>query len=123
MTEITEHKTNECNEAITITADERDPKYGNMSHNYSIRWVGSNGLEVDQLLQFQCGPIGEVGTNGITHEVLIAIMLDRMDGAQSGLFASAWNEVARFCLSAALAAFKGRTSERVKRGVEGTNVV
>lgn len=78
MRQIESHKTNDCNKAITIEADERDPDNGNTSHNYSLRWnLERDGkpFEGDQLIQFQHGPIQEVGVNGVTNEALLALLI------------------------------------------------
>lgn len=121
MREITTHKTNACNEDITITADERDEKYGNASHAYEIQWVENVAGICYTLIDFQHGPIKEVGVNGITNEALLAILIDRMEGFQSGPFACDHNQKALEHLKAALRQLVLRTMERVTRGVEGTN--
>lgn len=123
MREITSHKTNECSEAITITADERDEKYGNASHDYEVRYVAHHGGVLAKNILFQRGPIKEVGVNGLTNEALLAILIDRMEGFQSGPFACTENHNALCCLELAMDEFKKRTAKRVERGVEGTNVV
>ena len=123
MHTIHQHETNACNEAITIEADERDPKYGNASHIYDLTWLAQDGSGEHTEIRFQCGPIKEVGVNGITNEALLAVLIDRMEGFQSSPFACTENAVALTHLDAALEAFKSRTRARDARGVEGTNVV
>lgn len=124
MREIRDHQTNECNQAISIEADEPDLKYGNASHVYNVL-VQRPENEGDQLTQirFQRGPIKEVGTNGLTNEVLLAIVADRLRGFQSGPFACDENYAALHQVMAALVTLQTRTQRRVARGVEGTNVV
>lgn len=122
--EITTHHTNECNKAITISADERDQKNGGASHEYIITILGEDGEVDDQLaLEFQRGPIKEVGTNGITHEVLLAVLIDRLEGFQAGPYANVHNAVALGHVRAAFDALEARTREREARGVEGTHTV
>jgi hypothetical protein len=120
------HQINECNQAITIEADEPDPKNGNASHCY-ICTIDPTKIGVAAytrtVLEFQHGPIAEVGTNGITHEVLLAILVDRVEGFQSGPYACEENALALEALKAAQAAFHSRTKKRVERGVEGTHTV
>lgn len=123
MREINNHKTNECNEAITIIADERDEQYGSASHSYTVTFIDKESREVQVGVDFQRGPIKEVGVNGVTNEALLAILIDRVDGFQSGAFACDHNREALVCLLNAMRWLRERTAERVERGVEGTNVV
>lgn len=122
MREITSHKTNECNEAIGIIADEPDEQYGNASHAYTIDFTGKDGSPFQFGVDFQRGPIKEVGTNGLTHEVLLAIIIDRLEHFQSGRFACEENADALLHARATLNALKRRTARRVEQGVEGTNL-
>lgn len=123
MRTLETHKTNECNEAITITADEPDSEYGNASHSYTMEFRDTEGRQVMVGVDFQRGPIKEVGVNGVTNEALLALLIDRMEGFQSGQFACETNAYALSGLRLAMDAFKLRTKQRVARGVEGTNVV
>ena len=129
MRTITGHQINECNQAITIEADEPDPKNGNASHVYDVYVCNINPNKIEEaaytrtVIEFQHGPIKEVGTNGLTHEVLLAILIDRVEGFQSGPYACEENTLALEALKAAQAAFHSRTKKRVERGVEGTNAV
>lgn len=77
----------------------------------------------DLVLLFQNGPIAESGVNGITHEVLLAVLIDRLEGFQAGPYASADNAEALDSLRNAQAALQRRTLERMNRGVEGTHQV
>lgn len=123
MREITEHQVNECNSAITVTADEQDPKDGNASYNYLCRWQRPDGMHMGIELSFQHGPIKEVGTNGITHEVLLAILIDRLRGFQTSAYACEENQKALQHLQDARDWLFERTKGRVQRGVEGTHEV
>ena len=120
--QLTEHKINECNEAITIEADEPDPKNGNASHVYDVTWTERH-RPVHVGIPFQHGPIKEVGTNGLTHEVLLAILAHRLRGFQSGPYACEENADALAHIEAAQARLHDRTRARVQRGVEGTHQV
>ena len=119
--EITSHQTNDVNARIAIRADERS--HGNASHAYSISWVAAGDRHVETSLQFQNGPIGEVGVNGITNEALIAIVIDRLQGFQSGPDRCRENAVARTKLEEAAMWLESRTKSRLARGVEGTHAV
>lgn len=127
MRTITTHQTNAVNEAIAIEADDRDPKNGNASHIYWLRYTLKAVCEEDdfratQRVGFQHGPIAEHGVNGITNEALLAIVADRLEGFQSSLFACEENEAALKHVTLALAALHERTTKRLARGVEGRNV-
>lgn len=74
-------------------------------------------------LLFQNGPVKEngEGVNGITHEVLLAILIDRLQGFQSGPYKNRENAVAITKLEEALMWLHKRTLDREARGVEGTH--
>ena len=108
-------------QAIYITADDRDTAVGgNMSHVYHIDSVDpAAGMPRLGEIRFQRGPVKEVGVNGVTNEALIAICIDRLEGAQEGPFASEDNSTAIEALKSASEALAKRTRDRMARGVEG----
>jgi hypothetical protein len=71
---------------------------------------------------FQNGPINEVGVNGVTQEVLLSIVADRLRSFQSGPFSCRENAIALTKIEEALHWLQQRTLARMRRGVEGTNV-
>jgi hypothetical protein len=77
----------------------------------------------EQSLTFQNGPIGKVGVNGITNEVLLAIVIDRLEDFQTSKYANEFNARALEHAGAALDALEARTRERTARNVEGTHEV
>lgn len=98
-----------------------NPGHGGANHAYEIRHEHpAHPLVVT--LNFQNGPIGEHGINGITQEALLAIIIDRLRSFQSGPFACQENGIALNCAELALGALKERTTKRIARGVEGKNV-
>lgn len=118
MRMIADHIVNPVNDRIQITAMD-EPGAGGAHHYYAVDVDGSeNGLDV----HFQNGPIAEVGVNGVTHEVLLAIVIDRLRCFQAGPFACPENADALAAATEALEALKSRTKERMKRGVEGRSV-
>lgn len=120
--ELTSHKVNGCNEALVVRAMD-EPGHGGASHEYRIEW-GHNGEACNAIdIRFQNGPIAEVGTNGITHEALLAILIDRFEGFQAGAYACEENAVALSNLRGAQRMLKHRTEKRLARGVEGTHTV
>jgi hypothetical protein len=76
-------------------------------------------------LDFQNGPISEDGNgvNGITHEVLLSILADRLRGFQSGPYACKENACALTHIEEAMMWLQRRTLKRMQRGVEGTHVI
>jgi hypothetical protein len=95
------------------------PADGGACHDYQIRAAKSGAVLAT--IHFQKGPIGESGVNGIQHDDVLRILLDRLDGFQGGPYASAVNEVAAGHIGAALAADETRTRRRQRAGTEGTS--
>lgn len=105
------------------------PGAGGANHHYSITGYDTtenparldvppeHGMEVI----FQNGPIKEAGVNGVTHEVLLAIVIDRLRSFQDGPFACGPNAIALSGCEVAMYQLQKRTRERIARGVEGTN--
>jgi len=90
------------------------------NHKYEIVLVENRNI-VACNVNFQDGPIKEAGVNGIHNEDLIAIVIDRMRGFQSGDYACRDNDLALTKLEESLFWLRNRTNEREARGVEGTN--
>lgn len=126
MRELTSHKVNGLNEALTIEVLD-EPGQGNACHVYKIHGPrsvedGTGNLYPDPCcIKFQDGPILEAGVNGISNEALLAIVEDRLLGFQSGPFACRENAVALTKLQESMMWLQKRTRDRMARGVEGTN--
>lgn len=71
-------------------------------------------------MYFQNGPVKEEGVNGITNESLLAILVHRTKFLDSK-FPCEENKAAIRHMEAALSALEARTTNRVLRGVEGSN--
>jgi len=106
------------------------PGHGGACHKYAIRIMGKSVPDHDTsrpgtIINFQNGPINEdgIGVNGLTHEVLLAILIHRLESFQAGDYACEENQVALNGCNQALEALKGRTQARIDRGVEGTHTV
>lgn len=95
------------------------PGQGGACHEYSITTPPPHGVVTR--INFQNGPIAEAGVNGVTHEALLSILIDRMEGFQSGPFANDYNAAALSHLQSAAGCLHDRTRERMSRGVEGTH--
>ena len=119
MREITTHKVNGCNDKLRIEARD-EPGSGGANHVYDITPTVGNakGLRVE----FQNGPLaGDTPPNGVTHEALLAIVIDRLESFQRGPFACEDNQLALDAIGMGLAHLKRRTLARLARGVEGTH--
>lgn len=117
MRTIQTHKVNPANDRISIAVMD-EPGAGNANHHYAIDIAGSgNGVD----LHFQNGPIAEAGVNGITQEVLLAIVADRLECFQAGPYACRENALALTKIQEAQHWLFHRTRQRIARGVEGTH--
>jgi hypothetical protein len=101
-----------------------EPGQGGACHLYGISTdsIGGGGRSLNELrISFQNGPIKEVGVNGVTHEALLAVLIDRMRSFLEGPYKCRENAIALTHLEEALMWLQRRTVERIKRGVEGTH--
>lgn len=131
---LTDHIVNPANDKLRIDVLD-EPGAGGAHHVYKISGyqMDVEPLTADQppglvvqhpnfvVLGFQNGPIAEVGVNGITHEALLAILVDRLRSFQAGPFACRENALALTKLEEAQMWLLQRTRARMARGVEGTH--
>jgi hypothetical protein len=133
MRKITEHQVNPANDKLVIEVTDK-PGAGGANHRYEVTGfdTSSNPSAIDgagyvsdyarvQIL-FQNGPIAEVGINGLTQEVLIAICIDRLRSFQAGPYGCRENALALTKLEEAQHWLLHRTRARMERGVEGTHL-
>lgn len=73
---------------------------------------------IQQRLSFQSGDPAR-GINGISNEVLLAIVQDRLQGFVDGPFSTTDNEIALRHVGTALEMLQRRTANRLTRGVAG----
>lgn len=116
MRDLSGHKVNGVNDGLSISVLD-DPGHGGACHKYLI----SGGQYVNCAIEFQNGTIPEVGVNGVTHEALLEVLIDRLRGFQSGQFACRENAIALTKLQEAQMWLLQRTRDRAARGVEGTH--
>lgn len=118
MRTITDHQINPANDTLRIVVID-EPGCGGAHHAYDI----FGGAAVPTFIRFQNGPISVDGNgvNGITHEVLLAIVIDRLRSFQSGAYACKANACALTHIEEAMHWLQQRTLERMRRGVEGTH--
>ena len=123
MRELTAHKVNPVNDRIKVTVMD-EPGAGGAHHVYKMQYDQEHDIYyASQMLAFQNGPIAEVGVNGITQEILLNIVADRLDCFQKGPYACDANAEALDHIQTALEILKNRTRERMNRGVEGTHKI
>lgn len=132
MRTINDHKVNPANDKLEITVFDA-PGAGGANHAYEVEGFdlsknpsardpeygqyAANSVEIF----FQNGPINEAGINGITQEVLLAIVADRLRSFQAGQFACRENALALTKIEEAMQWLHARTRGRMSRGVEGTH--
>lgn len=124
MRQISHHKlSGGLNEAIQVTALD-EPGRGGACCEYLIDGV-KGPLDHHPIkpvsISFQNGSPQEVGANGITNEALLTVLIDRLNGFQSGEFACRENAVALNNLHNALMWLQHRTIVRTRMGIEGTH--
>jgi hypothetical protein len=131
MTKITLHHTNPLNEKLIV----RSLGDANNAGAHTLFEIlgfntGTNPAWLDPafdslVIPFQNGNPNDpaVGANGITHEVLLAILIHRLTEFQAGPFAHERNAKAIEHLTNALDELQTRSAERIERGVEGQRVV
>lgn len=133
MRELHGHKVNGANETLKIEVVDQ-PGAGGANHRYDItgfdtesnpssaRDDGYKSSFSRCIILFQNGPIKEAGVNGITQEVLLEIVADRLRSFQAGPYSSKENAVALTHVETAQLWLQKRTQDRLRRGVEGTSV-
>lgn len=118
MRPLTDHVVS-GDQAVQLKIEVMDePGAGGANHWYEI----SDKRGCLGKILFQNGPIKEAGVNGVTQEALIAVVIDRLRSFQEGPFRYRENAIALTHLEEGLMWLQRRTVDRIKRGVEGTNV-
>jgi hypothetical protein len=132
MRELTDHRVNPANDKLRITVTD-EPGAGGANHLYMIEgfdtttnpscpFVKRHGQPAKHsTILFQNGPIAESGVNGITQEVLLAIVADRLRSFQAGQYACPENATALTKIEEAQMWLQKRTLDRMRRGVEGSH--
>lgn len=98
MRQLHGHKVNPANDNLSIEVLD-EPGAGGANHLYNIAgfntatnpscpFVARYGKPAEHsTVLFQNGPIAKVGVNGVTHEALLAILIDRLRSFQAGPYA------------------------------------
>ena len=131
MRELTDHivEGDSANHQLKVEVLD-EPGQGGACYSYNITGfdtgsnVSCNGSSTEGAwILFQNGPIEDVGVNGVTHEALLAVLIDRLRSFQAGPFNCRANAIALTHMEEALMWLQKRTVERIRRGVEGTHNV
>ena len=85
-----------------------------------MEYLDFNSKNGELYFRLQTGPIKEVGVNGAQIDDLIQFCKNKLEEFQK-LAPSGYTLAAMLSLDAALIALALRTSDRTKRGVEGTH--
>lgn len=107
MRQLDSHKVNPVNDLVSVTVIET-PSGEPVSYQLDT----PNGVKT--VLNFQNGPIGEVGVNGITNEALLAIIVDRLSFFQKSQFACRENALAITKLEEGMHWLLARTLSRMR---------
>lgn len=102
-----------------------EPGPGGACHEYEVLGVNEDPRDLAPVfgeVSFQSGPVKEAGVNGCHQEDLLAIVIDRLQHFQKGVYACRENALALTKCEEALHWLRHRTDAREARGVEGTNV-
>ena len=100
-----------------FVADQPGP--GNGCHQYRVEIKAESHQPYVDTVVFQEGPVQEVGINGLQNEHLLAMVIDRLQGFQSGPYACNENRLALESLEEAMHWLEARTKDRATRGIEG----
>lgn len=118
MRTIEYHKINPTNDTLDVIVADASG-HGGASHVYRVEHGNSAGHDHLLEIRFQNGPIAEHGINGVTQEILLAVVIDRLRSFQAGPFSSRENALALTKCEEALHWLQQRTLDRMRRGVEG----
>jgi len=120
MRTLDDHKVNPANDTLTVTVMD-EPGAGGACHEYEV----SHSDMAPTRISFQNGPINVDGNgvNGLTHEVLLAIVADRLRSFQAGPYSCKASACALTHIEEAQHWLQQRTLERMRRGIEGTHSV
>lgn len=121
---LNDHKVNSANDVLIVRVRD-EPGAGGANHQYAVEYnpAGKEGFVYN--IGFQDGPINVDGNgvNGLTHEVLLSIVADRLRSFQAGPYSCKANACALTHIEEAMHWLQQRTLERMRRGVEGTHTV
>lgn len=104
---------------VRVYHEDENQKAYNTYHHFQFKNAGSG--EYLGELKFQKGGKKEVGINGVSDELVLAVVLERLNCIQEGDFSNRETAIAITKIEEALLWLKKRTIEREEKGIEGTN--
>lgn len=110
MREIETHRDGAVNDKVRIVAMNYGPGGAPDLYDIEAGWAGSGYAG-----RFRFAKAGETG---LTNEVLLAVVADRLAGFQAGPYACEENREALPLIETALELLKGRTARRIAQGTE-----
>jgi hypothetical protein len=110
-----------CHKYAVITKSAEYTQEGDARDDLEHMQIDGQWFDVLMRVEFQDGPIQEVGINGVQQEHLLAIVADRLRSFQAGPFSNRYNGIALTKTEEALMWLQRRTVDRIRRGVEGFN--
>lgn len=105
-----------------VECEPKEEQLYNAPHHFIVKEVKDDS-KVLAIINFQEGPINEVGINGINNEDLLLMVIERLKAFQNGKYATRENEMALTKLEEAVMWLRKRTLEREYRNIEGTSEV
>lgn len=90
-------------------------------HHFVVENVNTG--EVVGKVDFQEGPVNEVGINGVNNEDLLLMVVTRLTGFQNSEYRCNENQEAIVSIMEAVDSLRKRTMKREAKGVEGTSRV
>lgn len=123
MREIYDHKSGlpaDASDQIRVFAADA-PGPGNACHEYIVTLhdpVGPKTVQTLAQVRFQKGPLQENAFNGCSNESILALVVDRLKGFQSGPYACRENALALTKIQEAIMWLHQRTKDRAARSVE-----
>ena len=125
LRQITHHRGNSVNNRIIIQEESVDDKGVPFDYRLAIDHMNGNsplnGEGMYPTITFHSGPTENVC--GITNEVLLAIVQDRLEAMQKTKFSCRENAIAITKIEETLLWLKKRTFDRQAKGIEGTQTL
>lgn len=90
-------------------------------HDFVVKSAENGAILAE--IHFQQGAIKECGVNGVCHEDLLLMILDRLREFNAGPFSCRENSMAITKIEEAVMWLRKRTQAREFRGVEGTHII
>lgn len=113
---------NPFTEKCHIHACNHSANKGGGRHHYHVTcFDDSNQVDYEAKIDFQEGPLTEIGHNGLFSVAYLAILIDHLKSFQEGEFATREAAVAITKLEEAMHWLCARADERASRGVLGAH--